>query len=408
MTSTRLILLLTLAATGCQLYGRPHEARIVEPMLPLSIGRDELVEYLNAKTEGLQSWRCVNTQVHAESPDLIFPQNLKGTLACSSPSHFRLVCSNTMGHADFGSNKNICWTYVKPGPSVVATWKHEDSSLLQYLPGGIPRLEPEWLMAILGVRPLDPDRYELQNAPLGSREVWLVAVEDAPDGTSLRRVIKVDTVRGVARLHALYDSDANPLLMAHLSDYKSSGKYELPHTIRIHFPTMDTELTLKFSRIETGCDIDDSLWQPDLGKNLDVVDLGEVARANIQLARQSGKPHGNNLNRSNLNRDGLQGKTALAAQSRSLPDGFRGLSSEISEFTGPDDVLVTGDERYFNDESPESMDDWETADELLNSDEKFARALQADSARPDFDCVAPPQPSAKRSRWFPFWKSRKD
>ena len=400
MTSTRLILLMTLTATGCQLSGlsgRKQEARYVEPVLSQSIGLNDLVDYLNAKTEGLSSWRCLNTQVHVKGPDLPFPQKLKGTLACSAPGSFRLVCDNTMGHADFGSNQDICWAYVKPGNSEVLTWKHEDSALLQYLPGGLPRLEPEWLMTVLGVQPLNPDRYELQNAPLGSREVWMVAIEDAPDGSSLRRVIKVDTVLGVIRRHALYDSDANPLLIADLSDYKSSGGHELPHTVHIQFPATETHLTLKFTGIETGCQIADTLWHPPQGRNMEVVDLGHVIRSRMEQDPQFAR-------RQNLSTTAPTGsKTAFDADGRTLHDGPP-VSSRTLSSQEANDIHLTGDERYYGAEASENSPQWDDAEEDVSREERFERELTEDSAIPDFDVVAPSKSVKKRSRWFPFWK----
>ncbi len=398
MASMRFILLLIFATTtGCQLGARRQEAKYVEPVLPTTMSRVELVEFLNAKTEGLKSWRCVNTQVHVKSPDLPFPQKLKGTLACSAPGQFRLVCDNTIGHADFGSNENICWAYVKPGESVVMTWKHEDSSLLQHLPGGMPRLEPNWLMTILGIQPIDLDRFELQKPPLGSRELWLVAVEDAPDGTSLRRVIKVDTVLGVARLHALYDSDANPLLMAHLSDYKSCGGHELPHTVRIEFPATETQLTLKFTGIEADCQIAPSLWMPPQNRNIEMVDLGHLIRTRMQHDPQFAQREGTQVSPS------YEGQTALNARNRSMHDGVRSQSNELPEFDQPRDIHLTGDERYFGDATSGVEPGWDD-DEDLSSDERFERALIQDSAVPEFDIIGPQKSTTKRRWWFPFRK----
>jgi len=428
MTSTRLFLLLVLVTTGCQMHGRKQEARIVEPVLPATISRDDLVAFLNRKTDGLQSWRCVNTQVHVKSPELPFAQKLKGTLACASPGQFRVVCDNTMGHADLGANEEICWAYVKPGESLVMTWRHDDSALLQHLPFNIPRLEPEWLMAILGVRPLDASDYTLQKAPLGAHEVWLVAVEDAPDGTSLRRVIKVDTLLGVARLHALYDSESNPLLMAHLSDYKSSGGHELPHSVRIEFPATETQLTLKFTGIETSCVLEDSLWQPPTGRGMQTVDLGDLVRKRMQhdpvFAQQQRLKE---LEKSRRDTVEAEQKMALADSAKSLTDGFSGARGDSKPFEFSDEpdfdtehqtdaqrdrsgrFRLSGDTRYFDEPGLGSIDDRNVPSQTdptqdIEGDRKFMETLRADSAVPDFDSVAPSETRKKRTVWFPFRK----
>jgi hypothetical protein len=403
MNPVRIILLIVLATTGCQLGGRRQEVRIVDPVLPESIGRIELVEYLNGKTDGLQSWRCMNTHVHVKSPDLMIPQKLKGTLACSAPGQFRLVCDNTVGHADFGANEDICWAYVKPGKSVVMTWRHEDSALLQHLPGGLPRLEPEWLMTVLGVEPLNADRYDLQNAPKGSKEVWLVAIEDAPDGSSLRRVIKVDTVLGVIRRHALYDSDAQPLLIADLSDYKSVGPHELPHTVRIDFPKTETQLTLKFSGIETGCQVAEALWQPP--RNVEVMDLGDYVRLQMQHDPHFA-PHGRSGSPANAT-PGV--KTAFNPGTRGKAQGNAYVGSEPSFDNEPSfdtqspNVHLTGNEKFYSPGGDDSFDD-QASGPNHTSEEDWERALAEESLVPDFDVVAPPSSSQGKKRWFQIWK----
>lgn len=409
MTFTRiimlLILLLALTTTGCQLHGLKQEVKYVEPVLPTTISREELVEFLNGKTDGLNRWRCMNTLVHVKSRDLPLGQmKFKGQLACESPSQFRLVCDNTVAHADLGANNEICWAYVKPGESIVMQWRHEDSELLQMLPAGIPRLEPEWLMTILGVQPLDPEKYLLQNAPVGSREVWLAAIEDAPDGTSLRRVIKVDTVQGVVRRHALYDKFNEPLLIADLSDYKACGGHELPHTVQIEFPANETRMTLKFTGIETECVIAEDLWQPPTGGNIQVVDLGDMMRTRIQQDPQLAREFA--LRQQRQHPDHKQ--TVEKSDHPSAPEiPLFDVASDSQElepsFSQPPSQLVS-DQRYFG---------HETDPDLLSADAKFVGSdslqdsepfmpMETHTAVPDFDTVAPTQPAKKRFRWFSF------
>ncbi len=381
-----LLLMLLLATSGCKLGQRRQEAKIIDPVLPTSITRDEIVDYLNSKTDGLQSWRCTRTQVEVKSPELPIRQKLTGTLACSTPGQFRLVCDNMVGHADFGSNQDICWAYVKPGESIVMTWKHEDSHLLQHLPGGMPRLEPDWLMTILGIQPLDAEHYELQNSPLGSRELWLVAVEDAADGTSLRRVIKVDTVTGVARLHALYDNEGQPLLMAHLSNHKKCGPHSLPHTVRIEFPATETQLSLNFTNIETGCQIADTLWQPPSGRSVDVVDLGNVVRNQLhhdpefqRRQKQSPMPTPTLKTVADPRGDSFDGRV----HARSVSDVRRDFSDEFPE--------TLNDDRFYGSKT-------------LGPDENRVAEFDASpgslhATPPEFDSVRPSPSTRKKWPW---------
>lgn len=310
---------LLMTASGC-LFGKKEEAPVVvDPVLPPSMGRHELVDYLNAQCDGLTSWRSRDTSVHVRTPQIPMPQKLRGSLACSSPSNFRLVANNVLAQADFGSNQDFCWAYAKPGESVVLTWRHEDSHLLRHVPGGLPRLEPEWLMTILGIRPLNADDYEVQNPPSGSREIWLVDIEDV-EGSTLRRVIKVDTLRGVVREHALYDGDGVALLRAQLSNYRNCNGAKLPHEVKISFPTHETELTLVFNNVETNCSIPDTVWTPPRGANLEYVDLGDVVRQHLKYEGA----HGND-------KAPLAGPSVENGQASIDPVGFESAVPEFDE-----------------------------------------------------------------------------
>jgi hypothetical protein len=406
MTLIRLSLLLTLAMTGCLPGSHREPPRIVEPVLSKTIGRHELVDYLNKQNHGLSSWRCMNTKVHVSMPGLPLPQKLSGSLACSAPSQFRLLSDNMIAHADFGSNEDICWAYIQPGESMVLTWKHEDSHLLQGLQGGLPRLEPDWLMLVLGVHPLDADRYELQNGPSGSREVWLVAVENSPDGTSLRRVVKVDTVLGIAREHALYDSNGQALLRAQLSNHKSCGGYRLPHTVKIQFPQCATELTLNFTGIETDCQIADALWHPPRGKNIEVVDLGDVMRARMQRDPEF-------LRHQPLTPRPFPDSPTAELPGKSLPDGIPVAETENKQSLFERQISYSKPDnggRYFNTDPKEIGPDWNddprslSAPESLPSEGVMPLPRTGALAAPDFDVVAPRNRAPRRRSWLPFSK----
>jgi hypothetical protein len=276
---------------GCQWRNNSPAPQVVDPALPMSMSRNELVEYLNQQTAGLTGWRCMDTHVAATIPGSPLTQKLRGSLACQSPGRFRLIADGAlMVHADLGTNEEFCWAYVKPGESAVLTWRHEDAHLLQHLPGCPPRLEPRWLMTVLGIEPLRADDYQLGNAPAGSRELWLVAIEQASDGSSLRRVIKVDTVQGVAREHALYDADGQAIVRAMLSRHQSVQGKRLPHEVRLLFPQNETRLTLQFHGIEINTSLSDAMWQPPRARGIEMVDLGTLVRHRLQAEGRGTRP----------------------------------------------------------------------------------------------------------------------
>ena len=405
MISTRTILLLTitLTASGCQWHSQQKEARFVDPVLPMAMSRNELVEHLNRQNEGLQCWQCKDTRVHVSMPGLPFPQKLSGTLSCSAPSQFRLMAGSLIVNADFGSNDAICWAYVKPGESTVLTWRHEDSHLLRHIPGGL-RLEPSWLMTILGVQPLNPASYDLQSAPAGSRELWLVAVEDAPDGTSLRRVIKVDTVTGVAREHALYDSEGNPLLRAQLSHHRSCSGHLMPHMVKLRFPQNETELTLEFRGIETDCRIAETVWNPPQGRFIEHVDLGELVRS--RMPKRTGVRPISHRNQAapdpNPSSDRIgQYSTALLSRKEEAP----GVAPQ--DETSADDEAQTdhfsGSETAWDDTDvggPDRVDVDGPADPEFPQQAEVESSTSSD--RPDFDITAPTAAHRSRPWWRPF------
>lgn len=277
--------LLLVTLSGCrlsQLMVWP-ERRSADPVLSPGISSAELVAWLNSRTEGLESWRSTDVRVHVRMPGLPMPQRLSGSLACSAPRNFRLVAQNLVGLADFGSNDDLCWAYAKPGESIVLTWQHEDASLLSMLPGGVPHLDSDWLMTILGVSPLDPAAWQLEQD--GQRTVRLVSVESDAEGRTLERSILVDLVKGEAREHTLRDGYGNVQVRAALSDYRPHGGVDLPHVVRVSFPATDTELTISIGKVSVNGPQEARLWEPPRAEGLQHLDVREVL---AQLERGGG------------------------------------------------------------------------------------------------------------------------
>lgn len=246
----------------------------------MDTGCEALVQHLNSQHVGLEGWRSSSTVMWVKMPNMV-PVRLEGVIACSAPQYFRLTASNLIADADLGSNASRCWMYVRPGDPAVLTWRHEDTQLLHRLPIGVPYIDPNWLMMILGVKPLDAADYEIGPDPGGSRELWLTAIESSPHGRPLRRVIKVDTMRGVTREHAVYDSNSHPIMRAHISRHRNHDGHQIPTEVKLEFPQVDTEMTLTFRSIETNPHLPDDLWKLP-SHNLEVRDIGQFAREYVQ------------------------------------------------------------------------------------------------------------------------------
>jgi hypothetical protein len=275
------------AFAGCQ-NGAKQQREVVhrDPVIPLTISRADLVDHLNQQNKDLNSWRCMSTRLYAKIPGAP-DQSLSGYIACQSPNYFRLTADNLVVKADLGSNADHVWVYMKPGKSEVIKWKHEDTALLQQVPLGIPSIDPNWLMLVLGITPLNAEDYELTRSPIGKPELWLTAIQPGANGRSLRRVIKIDALQGVIREHAVYDAEANPLVRAQLSRHQRLDGHLIPTSVNLMFPQIDTELSLSFKNIEANPHLPDQYWHmPD--KNIDVVDLGDRVRS--QLMAQGIEP----------------------------------------------------------------------------------------------------------------------
>jgi hypothetical protein len=286
---TRATAIAVLCISGCTGLGRPQETRYIEPVLPMSLSATELVDHLNRQHPGLHCWRCTDLTATANMPGT--PRmRMSGQLACEAPNHFRLKAKNTFAQTDLGANSDRCWFYAQPGEQGILTWKHDDSDLLQHFQVGVPRIDPEWLMNVLCVVPLQGEDYEISPGPAGSKDLWLTAIEEGVDGRSLRRVIKVDSVSGRIREHAIYDSERTPLVRAVISEHRSVSKHLLPTKVRIEFPAMDASLVLSFGRIEANCTLPDTLWSLPHDRNVAVTDLGDVVRRHATRGQPPGDP----------------------------------------------------------------------------------------------------------------------
>ena len=336
-TNSLIALLLLVVISGCNILGGQQKTKYVEPKLPAAMSCQDLIDHLNRQSHGLHAWRCTDTLLTARMPNGI-PLRLSANIACAAPNQFRLRASNLVADVDLGANKERCWFYAKPGQGQVMTWRHEDSELLQHVAIGVPRIDPDWLMVVLGVMPLQASDFDVSSGPAGSTELWLTSITDDFNGRPLRRVIKVDTISGRVREHVIYDHERSPLIRATLKDHRTIQGYLIPRTVRLEFPAMDTELTLKFGKIETNCAMADALWCLPNHRNVQVVDLGNAIRAQLnqnpsaQTARLGNQQHqdtspfstasaGANANNSTVI-DGtpVTGRSNLNSEHRPAPD----------------------------------------------------------------------------------------
>ncbi len=272
---------------GCHGLSLQPKPVNVDPVIPMSLSREELVAHINRHSRELSSWRCLDTQIKIRMPNGL-RHRLSGMIACEAPSNFRLTARNVLASADLGTNHDICWFYMKPGDSPLIMWSHDDAELLDQVELGFPRIEPRWLMNVLGVVPLRPEDFSLSTGPAGSKELWLQAIVEKPNGEAVRRAIKVDTMTGHVREHVIYDADRNPIIRANLSNYKTVDGNVLPTTVALEFPKLDMEIELSFPKIEPNAVTPQNLWQMPTGSD-HVMNLGHEIRRQLNVSNTRGQ-----------------------------------------------------------------------------------------------------------------------
>ena len=267
----RLALLATAAllwtGTGCAPRSRgPWHGRAA---LPADTGREDLVRHINEQASRTAGWQCRKMVVQVpHAPEA------SGQIAVQYPRRLRLKAKAMMiPVADVGSNADRVWCWVNPklgGPGAeTLTCRHASFDAVRCAAertGGmqIP-FDPDWLMEVLGVAPLDPRAVTLQKAPDGGPIWHLVSHRTDASGRRVLRVIDVDAAHGQILAHELRDAATGaPLARAELQDHRRCPKtgVVLPHTIKLSWPAAGLAgMTLRLGDIEVNPrDLPDDLW----------------------------------------------------------------------------------------------------------------------------------------------------
>ena len=225
------------ALTGCaaQSPGDPWGGTAT---LAPDLSKDQLVAHVNRQAETLSGWRCRNLKVKV--PGL---PAAGGSLAVTYPRNLRLqVRAMHVQVADIGSNADRMWFWVKPAPgsgseAETLTCRHACFDAVRKR-ANVP-FDPDWLMEVLGVAPIDPRCVSLRKAPDGGPLWHLVSHRTEPDGRRVTRVIHVDAAHGQILAHELRDGVTGGLIgRATLQDHRRCPDtgVVLPHRIELHWP----------------------------------------------------------------------------------------------------------------------------------------------------------------------------
>ena len=217
--------------------------------IPSSASKDEIVEYVNQHIEPIHGWRSTSARLTVTGS----PIPLKAMLAVEEPNHFRMVVSSglTGNELDLGSNQDQLWFWARQmEPKAVVTCRHEEIEAVQdYLP--VP-FQPDWLMEVLCVIPLNADHAEMLRDPNQPHLVKLVSHVSNPQGHTVRKVSTIDLRKGEIVSHQLYDTEHRLIASAELSDYRQfpNTNARLPHEIRLHYAQQDMKMHISLNGVE--------------------------------------------------------------------------------------------------------------------------------------------------------------
>lgn len=217
--------------------------------IPADATKEEIVSYVNRNISPIHSWR--STQATVKCTGVLIP--LHAQLAVEQPNHFRLMVSTGISgnELDLGSNEEHIWFWAqRMEPKAVMTCRHEEIAAVQdQLP--VP-FQPEWLMEVLCVSPLQADQAEMHHDPNNRYRVKLVSHHVGESGAVTRKVSTIDLRRGEVTEHELYDAEHRLIAKAELSDYRGfpNTTARLPHHIALTWVEQDLKMNISLNGVE--------------------------------------------------------------------------------------------------------------------------------------------------------------
>jgi hypothetical protein len=232
-----------------------------------------------AERGGLISWSASDVKF-SMAP---MPMPVPGTIVVEAPRNFRMRVSNPLSggdELDVGSNADEFWIWQKDmNPPYLLTAHHEDMPLaLQHF--RVP-FQPDWIMEVLGVVPVEPEGYELHPSPQKGY-VELVANRQSPTGAPLRKVIRVSSRDGTVMAHQLWGQDGQLVAEAELEQYRADPvtKIVMPGVVRIRWPAADLNLKMSLGRVDVNpVHLNDMYWQVPQKNGFRRLDMGAYARS---------------------------------------------------------------------------------------------------------------------------------
>lgn len=271
-----------LTASACQSINiRPREWGRAPSFANLA--KDDVVAIVNrniaptGQQPALTSWRCMQAKFQMAP----IPVAADGTIIVEAPHSFRMRVSHPIGggeELDVGSNNDEFWIWQKEmNPPAVLTAHHEDMDMaLQHFK--IP-FQPDWIMEVLGVIPIDGSQYELRTVP-GSRHVELITDSRGANGEPLVKIIQVDPRRSWVIGHELRGTGNKLVASAKFQGHRAeppSGVI-LPREIYIDWPDAELNLKISLKHVEVNPPQTPGAWQLPHKPGFQKLDMGDYAR----------------------------------------------------------------------------------------------------------------------------------
>ncbi len=242
LSSTLGIATLLLLAGGCAdtkwafLRKSPDTARLPEG----TPSADQLVAYLNANAQKIQSLECQELDVGCKENGREF--GLRGTLVCQKPKNFRMR-AHALGNteADIGSNKDEFWYWIARGDNVLVHCSYKDLPRVSHVP--FP-FQPEWVMQSLGMAEYSPADYKV----VTRGKTWeLVRDTVNPQGQRVQdvTVFNIPQSRVQVSDHIVRDEKGNQICAAHISEVQNVGGVIVPRRIVFVYRAQGIELKMK-------------------------------------------------------------------------------------------------------------------------------------------------------------------
>lgn len=283
-----LLAAVSLLQQGCMVANRLFPPTPFSKRAPCALqpgaSKVQIVQYLNRNItgtdtrSGLASWRSSHVRLSVPG----WP-SLPASIAIEAPRNLRLRVSDPLSRndiVDLGSNARQFWVWAKDGqPKNVITAAHEDLPAAQDVLR-IP-FQPDWLMEVLGVIPINVGEVTLRHPDPSSPTVELVSTVPSPTGP-IEKVIRVDSCHGIVREHALYDARGVIIARAALYDHgiDTATGLVMPHLVRIDWPEMNQQLTMRIDKVELNPPpLQASAWTVPTKPGYPTIDLKELVAA---------------------------------------------------------------------------------------------------------------------------------